>query len=116
MSNIGGNTDALIQKKTGTSKNAIGESVPSWKNAKELKGWLDYQTGDSKHTTFNAKVQESTHVFMTDFFDYRSAGMKPENTRMIILGEVYEVLLYDDPMELHQQVEIYLKFVGGSNG
>ena len=32
---------------------------------------------------------------------------------MLINGEVYEVLLYDDPVQLHEHLEIYLKYVGG---
>lgn len=115
MVKIGGNTDVLIQKKTGTVKNAIGENVTSWEPAKEWKGWLDFQSGDSKHTNFNAKIQESTHVFVCDYFDYRAMKLKPENTRMIIFDEPYEILLYDDPMELHQQLEIFLKYIGGDS-
>ena len=113
MGKIGGNTTALIQTKDNAAKNAIGESLPAWKDTKELHGWLDYQAGDSKHTNFNAKIQESTHVFVADYFDYRGMNLRPENSRMNIFGELYEILLYDDPMELHQQVEIYLKYIGG---
>ena len=32
---------------------------------------------------------------------------------MVIGGKVYEVMLIDDPMELHEQLEIYLKYTGG---
>jgi hypothetical protein len=29
---------------------------------------------------------------------------------------VYDVLLIDDPMNLHQHIEVYLQFVGGGLG
>ena len=63
---IGGNTTAILQVSI-TTKNTIGEQVPTWHNVWEHKGFLDLQSGDSKTTTFNAKIQESTHVFVCDY-------------------------------------------------
>ena len=34
---------------------------------KTLTGWLDLTGGDSKYTVYNAKVQDSTHVFVADY-------------------------------------------------
>ena len=106
---IGGNTTAIVQKSI-TGKNAIGEAVKAWENVTEIKGWLDLQTGDSKYTTYNAKMQESTHIFVAD---YVKLNVKPENSRLIIDGGRYDVMLIDDPMGLHKQLEIYLKYTGG---
>ena len=39
-----------------------------------------------------------------------------ENSRLVINGKVYDVMLIDDLMELHQQLEIYLKYTGGQDG
>ena len=36
-----------------------------------------------------------------------------ENARFIINGLVYDILLIDDPMGMHEHLEIYLRFVGG---
>ena len=87
---IGGNTTAALQIST-TTKNEIGEGVKSWKTVNEIKGFLDLSSGDSKYTTYNAKLQESTHVFVSDWKQI------------------------DDPMGLHMQLEIYLQYRGGQN-
>lgn len=112
---IGGNITGYIQTKT-TTKNDIGEKVSTWVNAagltNGLKGWLDLSQGDSKYNNFNAKIQESTHVFICNYNATLSA-LKPEECRMVIRDKVYDVLLIDNPMEMDQQNEIYLRYVGG---
>lgn len=108
---MGGNIEAMIQIST-AAKNEICEAVKSWANVQLIKGWLDLQSGDSKYTTYNAKLQESTHVFVADYMNLDSR-ITAENSRMIINGKVYDVLLIDDPMELHKQLEISLKYTGG---
>lgn len=109
---IGGNTTATIQIKTGTGKNEIGQTVTIWQDAQKIVGFLDLSGGDSKYTTYNAKVQESTHIFVSDYVEL-NASIKSENSRMIVDGLGYDVLLIDDPMGLHKQFEIYLKYTGG---
>ena len=113
MKGIGGNITAVIQTAT-TAQNAIGEQVKTWTDAQTLKGWLDLTSGDSKYLTYNAKLQESTHVFVADFMPLAS-GIAAENSRMVINGKVYDILLIDNPMEMGSgsQLEIYLKFTGG---
>lgn len=112
MRGIGGNTKAVIQTAK-TTKNAIGEQVKAWSDAQTLKGWLDLSSGDSKYTTFHAKIQESTHIFIADYVGL--SGIKPENSRMVIGEKVYDILLIDNPMEMGtgSQLEIYLKYTGG---
>lgn len=105
---IGGNTEAILQKKSGSATNSISERITEWADVMSLRGWLDLSTGDSKYT-HNAKLQESTHIFITD---YTPIDRKANDKRLKVGGAVYDVLLIDDPMELHQQLEIYLKFVG----
>lgn len=111
--NIDGNQFLQIQQKKPSGKNAIGEAVHDWVTVQSIWGWLDMSNGDSKHTTYNAKIQESTHVFVADYVPLVE-GVKAENTRAVDEdGIVYEVMLYDDPMKLHEQWEIYLKYTGG---
>ena len=105
---IGGNIEALLQVNKGSETNSIGEKVQSWTDDCKLCGWLDLSDGDSKYK-YDAKLQESTHIFITD---YTPIDRKADNKRLKVNGAVYDVLLIDDPMELHQQLEIYLKFVG----
>lgn len=107
---IGGNTFLELQAKT-TAKNEIGEAVETWQTAQTLKGWLDYQSGDSSHTKFNAKTQESTHFFIGDYVKI-NPGITPESCRAVVDGKVYSVLVIDDPMGKHRQIEIYLKYTG----
>jgi head-tail adaptor len=106
---IGGNIEATLQKKVRLWTNSIGENVQDWIVCHQFDaGWLDLSSGDSKYT-YDAKLQESTHIFITD---YVPIDKKANDKRLVVNGEIYEVLLIDDPMELHQQLEIYLKYVG----
>jgi hypothetical protein len=140
---IGGNLYALLQVKDAGERNAINERVHTWLDCTSILGWLDLSTGDSKHTNFNAKVQESTHIFLCDFTNLKNLSTKwvwnpfslltgiikadedeqetvvdvtSENARMVINGLVYEILLIDNPMNINEHLEIYLRFVGGQNG
>lgn len=111
MKRIGGNINAELQVKS-TVKNAIGESVPSWTTKYSLKGFLDYQSGDSKYTNQYTKMEESTHVFLCD---YQPLDVEAEESRMIINGKRYDIMLIDNPMELNMHMEIYLKYVGAQD-
>lgn len=111
MKGIGGNITAVIQTCTVT-KNKISEQVKTWSDKQTIKGWLDLQAGDSKYSTFSAKIQESTHIFIADYVPLAD-GIRAENSRMIINGKRYDIMLIDDPMEMHKQLEFYLKFTGG---
>lgn len=107
---IGGNIIATIQESK-VSTNSIGENIQVWTDKYSIKGFLDYVSGDSKYLTYSAKVQESTHLFICDYFQIDITIS--ENTRMIINQKVYDILLIDNPMEINKHLEIYLKFVGG---
>lgn len=113
MKGIGGNTKALIQVYTST-KNEIGEQVKTWADAQSIKGWLDLQSGDSRYTTYHAKIQESTHIFIADYVPL-DKRITAENSRMSIGGKTYDILVIDNPMELKNgsQWEFYLRFTGG---
>lgn len=106
---IGGNTKAVLQQKNGFTVNAIGERIQQWTDVQTLNGFLDLSSGDSKYSTYDAKLQESTHIWVCD---YAKVDRNPSDKRLVVNGTVYDVLLIDDPMELHQHLEIYLKFVG----
>lgn len=156
---IGGNIYALLQVKDIQGKNEIGAYESDWLDCTSLHGWLDLSTGDSKYTNFNAKVQESTHIFLCDFtslkalstrwvwnpfsfkdgvikLPYKSDNWKwnpfsfvsgniatyedapvvdvtSENARMVIQRSVYDILLIDNPMNMNEHLEIYLRFIGG---
>lgn len=114
MKGIGGNLKALLQVKTGTERNSIGEQVPVWADVQTVKGWLDLASGDSRYLTYAAKIQESTHIFVADYVPLDSR-ITAENSRAIINGKRYDIMLIDNPMEMGSgsQLEIYLKYTGG---
>lgn len=113
MKGIGGNILGTIQI-CSTTKNDIGELVPTWTDAQIIKGWLDLISGDSKYTTYNAKIQESTHVFVADYVPLLT-GIQAEKCRMVVSGKIFDITLIDNPMEMQygSQLEIYLRFTGG---
>ena len=121
MIGIGGNTQAVFQVKKSTRdenghyiRNSAGEVIREWEDAQTIKGWLDLNSGDSKRTTFYAKIQESTHIFIADYVTL-DERINAENARMRINGKLYDIMLIDNPMEMGKgsQLEIYLKYTGG---
>ena len=114
MANIGGNIYGVIQTCT-SEKNALHEVEKTWNDAFHWPGWLGLQSGDSKYSNFGAKLEESTHVFTCDYHSGIYA-LADKDTRMIIKGMVYDVLLIDNPDEMNEQLEIYLRKVGAWNG
>lgn len=114
MKKIGGNKTAVVQIKT-TGKNPIGESTESWESSGTVLGFLDYSSGENAVNQYQAKVQDTTHFFFCDHSRW-NANWTSENSRMVIDGNVYNILLIDDPMGMHEHMEIYLKYVGGGLG
>jgi head-tail adaptor len=115
MAYIGGNIKATIQTKISEGKNAMGEAETYWVDAVSKAGWLGFESGEKKRSNFNAKIEETTHVFVCD---YRAEiyALADQDTRMIIKGIVYDVLLIDNPDEMNEQLEIYLRKVGAYHG
>ena len=105
---IGGNVEALIQTRSESGYNSIGERVNKWVQVDKIKGYNDYLSGTSDKA-LNAKIQDTTHVFVCD---YKPLNFTSDNARMIIDENVYEILMIDDPMNLHDHIEIYLRYVG----
>lgn len=114
MSHIGGNEEALIQISQ-FKKNSYGNEVADWVNAFSVVGFLDMTDEGTDSRTLMHRVEDADYVFMCDYFEPVAEGIKltTENSRILINGEVYEVKLYDDPMRLHEHMEIYLKYLGG---
>lgn len=117
---IGGNITATIQKKSSNGKNLIGENVDTWDTVGTVLGWLDFMTGQNDVQQYNAKLQDTTHIFMCDYGKWNTAvqdaSVTSENSRLILNDQIYNVLMIDDPMELHQHIEINLQYIGGGLG
>lgn len=116
MSLIGGNTEAAIQVSV-IKQNDYGNEVADWSDAfdKPVMGFLDLVSEGTDSRSLMHRVEDADYVFICDYFEPIAGGIKlsTENSRIIIEGEVYEVKLYDDPMRLHEHMEIYLKYMGG---
>lgn len=117
MANIGGNIMAVVQVKTTGEKNSIGEAVSTWVTKCCQGGWLGLQSGDSKYSNFKTKIEESIHVFVCDYnADIYVLSVSGKQCRMILKDTVYDVLLIDNPDEMCEQLEVYLRRVGAWNG
>lgn len=108
MKRLDGNITAELQTKIDGGLNDIGEQVTQWQTIATPTGFLDMTGQSTKYTDFAAKVADSTHVFL---FDYQG-DIPAENLRMIIKGQIYDVLFVDCPMELKYHYELYLKYRG----
>lgn len=107
---IGGNIYASVQKYNAGTKDKIGRINPVWENiGQKLYGWLDLISADDDFDKMKTIVQDSTHVFI---MDYEELNLGSKNCRLIIQNRIYEILYIDDPMELHEHIEIYLKYIG----
>lgn len=113
---IGGNTEAVIQVSSVTA-NDYGNEVTGWKDAfdRPVVGFLDLAGEGTNSKSLLRRVEEADYVFICDYFEPVSGGIRltAENSRIVIDREIYEVKMYDDPMRLHEHMEIYLKYVGG---
>ena len=106
---IGGNTTAIIQTKT-SSKNEYGALTDTWKDITTIKGFLDFIGGDGSYkSNFKGKLEETTHIFICDYNE-AVAKTQPTTSRLFIDGQIYDVLMIDDPMGLHKHIEIMLKY------
>lgn len=119
MWRIGGNIVAEIERKT-AEKDEIGQSVAVWTPVGTVSGWLDYASGQNDIAPLKGKVQDTTHYFLCDYREWmratRDKGITSETARLRIKTNVYNILLIDDPMEMHRQIEIYLQYIGGGLG
>lgn len=111
MKRIGGNLTAELQLNTEDERNEIGEVVPVWKTVNTLTGWLDLSSGDSRYTSYDAKIQESTHIFLCDY-SLLDERITAENSRLLIKGKTYDINVIDNVMEMDRQLEFYLKYRG----
>lgn len=109
---IGGNLKATIQVKT-TSTNDLGENVLAWTDKYTLNGWLDLSSGTSTYS-HKTKTEDSTHIFISDYNpDIRDLDIT--QCRFKISNRIYEVKFIDDPMEIHDHLEITLNLLGVTN-
>lgn len=109
MKRIGGNITGKFQTRTVTT-DSIGEQSETWTDVLTVSGFLDYSGGQNNIREFNTKLEESTHIFICDYVTL--TGISARDSRMVINSKNYEILEIDNPMELNEHLEIYLKYIG----
>lgn len=90
--------------------NGIGGFVETPIDLFVIQGYLDMLSGN-EGTTFNAFLNESTHVLLTDYRD-------DLNTKCVLKddkGNTFNITFIDDPVGLNDHLEVYLKHVGDGN-
>jgi len=109
---IGGNTNLSIKEldSKNESFDENGAGISNYEMVASLFGWIDLITGDTKYD-YKAKIEDSTHIFICDYIDIGEIDL--EEAKAEVSGEEYDIKYIDDPMGLHEQLEIYLKKVGG---
>lgn len=108
---VGGNVTASVMREAKT-KNAKGVYVVGEpERVMDITGWLDYQAGQASHLAYQAKTEDTTHVFLSDWNE-AYASLSEKGLFLRIEDKRYEVLLIDDPMMLHEHIETYLRYVG----
>jgi SPP1 family predicted phage head-tail adaptor len=112
MLSIGGDVQAVLQAKQETGKTPIGTRGNVWADVLTLTGYLDLLTGqgDSSRAQQNAKLKDSSHVFVTD---YQEVPYRESEARLLIGDQLYRIQAVDDPMGLHDHLEIYLTSLEG---
>ena len=110
---IGGDTELII-KVIDTQKENFdenGKRIAEYTEKASLFGWVDLSNGDSKYD-YKAKIEDSTHIFICDYIE-GITDIDIEKAKAVVKEVEYDIKYIDDPMELHEQLEIYLKKVGG---
>lgn len=108
---VGGNATAVVIRAS-KSKNASGLAVPDEPEPlMELDGWLDYQAGQPSRLSYQAKLQDATHLWICDYRE-DFAALPEAGLSLEIGGARYEILTIDDPMGMHEHLETHLRRVG----
>ena len=108
MKKIGGNTNLILKIKSQV-ENEIGEKETTWVDYKTIHGFIDFMSETTGKTNYNSKIVESTHVFVCDYVDIDKSEVE---LKAYHDNKEYEIPYIDDPMNLHYQLEIFLKYIG----
>lgn len=110
---IKGNVEAIIQVQD-TAPDGYQVDRAGWKDAFRKEGVLDLLDAGTDLKMMK-RIEDSDHIFLCDYFppEYEGRKLTAENSRFLVDGEIYEVKLFDDPMHLHEHLEVYLQYIGG---
>lgn len=94
--------------------NGIGGKVEKENEVFKIQGFLDLAQGfgaNGENSNLNSFLQESTHILITDYRE----DISNKNWIIDSKGNRYNIVLVDDPVSMHDHLEIYLKFIGDYN-
>ncbi|MBO3312858.1 head-tail adaptor protein [Clostridium perfringens] len=94
--------------------NGIGGCTEKENEVFKIQGFLDSAQGfgaNGENSNLNSFLQESTHILITDYRE----DISNKNWIIDSKGNRYNIVLVDDPVSIHNHLEIYLKFVGDYN-
>lgn len=96
----------LKYDKTG-KRNSLGQIIHDFQETVSFDGWIDFLSGEESNNQ-NAITADSTHVIITFETNLEIAI----SDRIRFKDKDYEVTYVDNPMELNDHLEIFLKAVG----
>ena len=94
--------------------NGIGGHTEKEDEVFKVQGFLDLAQGfgaNGENSNLNSFLQESTHILITDYRE----DISNKNWIIDSKGNRYNIVLVDDPVSMHNHLEIYLKFIGDYN-
>lgn len=80
-------------------------------NTLSIDGVLDMLTHNAYNQNHNAMVEDSSHIFIADYFDDYDDALKVGSI-LKSSKKSYRIIYVDNPLEENSHLEIYLKFEG----
>lgn len=96
----------LKYDKTG-KRNSLGQIIHDFQESGSFDGWIDFLGGEESNSQ-NAITADSTHIIIT----FETSLEISISDRIRFKNRDYEVTYVDNPMELDDHLEIFLKAVG----
>lgn len=98
----------MIQERQQTD-DGIGGFEESWVDFKPVSGYLDLITGTNQNTLQNAFTEQSTHILVVPEY---TNGITDKMRVIDANQRWYSVTYVDDPVGIHDHIELYLTYGG----
>lgn len=88
----------------------LGGITQEYQDVYTGEGYLDLLSGTNQNQIQNATIEQSTHVLICDYFENYQSKIK-DKMYVVLGGRRYLITYVDDPVQAHDHLEIYLKYV-----
>lgn len=105
--------DFQIQEIIGQKTDGIGGLIDDWGLFQRVSGYLDLLTGSDDTNQQNAFTEDSTHILVIPQF---TDGITDKMRVMDSNNRLYAITYSDNPVNVKNHTELYLKFEGVKNG